>query len=134
MLTELFDFTLPDDLIALRPAEPRDSARLLVVQENGEIAHHCFGDLPILLKENDVLSFNDSKVIAARLSATRTARLRGGQAIAIEVTLHQRAGACCYKAFAQPARRLKDGDVLDFRGGLQAKVLERAGGRSITGF
>src|ERR1700743_2472396 len=100
MLTELFDFTLPADLIALRPVEPRDAARLLVVQENGEITHRSFSDLPALLHKNDVLSFNNSKVIAARLAATRAARLPDGQTVAVEVTLHQRAGEGRYRAFA----------------------------------
>src|SRR5215475_13668571 len=134
MLTELFDFTLPADLIALRPAEPRDSARLLVVQENGKITHHRFLDLPALIRENDVLSFNRSKVIAARLAATRPARLPGGQVIAIEVTLHRRAGPNLYKAFTQPARRLRQGDVLAFAEGLRADVLERSGGDVLLAF
>ena len=134
MLTELFDFSLPDDLIALRPAEPRDSARLLVVQENGEITHHTFADLPDLLQKNDVLSFNNSRVIAARLAATRAPRLAGGQAIAIEVTLHQRARTDRYRAFARPARRLKDGDILVFQEGLQARILGRLGGEVLLGF
>ena len=134
MLTELFDFKLPTDLIALRPVEPRDSARLLVVQENGEITHHCFTDLPELLQKNDVLSFNDSKVILARLAATRASRLSGGQPIAIEVTLHQRAGVSLYRAFVQPARRLREGDILTFAEDLQANVLQRSGGEILLAF
>ena len=134
MLTELFDFTLPAELVALRPAEPRDSARLLLVQENGEITHHRFDDLPGLLRENDVLSFNDSKVIAARLAAERLPRQHAGQAVAIELTLHKRQGADRYRAFAQPARRLKEGDILTFTEGLEARVLERIGPEVLLAF
>ena len=134
MLTELFDFTLPAELIALRPVEPRDSARLLVVQESGEIAHRRFSDLPDLLKKNDVLSFNDSKVIAARMTGIRPSRLPGTQVVPIEITLHQRAGAESYRAFAQPARRLKSSDILSFGEGLEAKILERHGGEVMLVF
>jgi S-adenosylmethionine:tRNA ribosyltransferase-isomerase len=134
MLTELFDFALPDSRIALRPAEPRDSARLLVVHENGEITHRHFRDLPDLLKENDILSFNDTKVIAARLEAVRPPRLAGGPAVPIELTLHKRAGAAGFWAFAQPARRLRPGDALTFGEGLEALVRERQGGDVLVDF
>jgi len=134
MLTELFDFALPADLIALRPAEPRDSARLLVVDESGEITHRRFWDLPDLLQKNDVLSFNDSKVIAARLTAVRAARVAEGQAVAIEATLHRREGAGEFRAFVQPGRRLKEGDLLTFQGGLEGRILERQGGEVLLAF
>ena len=134
MLTELFDFTLPPDLVALRPAEPRDSARLLVVQESGEIAHRRFSDLPDLLKKNDVLSFNDSKVIAGRMIGIRPPRVPGGQANSIKITLHRRESPDCYRAFVQPARRLKTNDILTFGEGLAARILERLGGDVLLAF
>ena len=134
MLTELFDFTLPDGRIALRPAEPRDSARLLVVQENGEITHRQFRDLPDLLKKGDVLSFNDTKVIAARLRALRPAREIGAPEVPVEFTLHRREGADRFRAFAQPARRLRPGDALSFGQGLEAQVMERQAGEVLLAF
>jgi S-adenosylmethionine:tRNA ribosyltransferase-isomerase len=134
MLTELFDFTLPDGSIALRPVEPRDSARLLVVQENGEIRHHQFRDLPNLLKSSDILSFNDTRVIPARLIAHRPPRMSGGPDVTVEVTLHRRDGEACYRAFAQPARRLRAGDVLTFGHGLEASVRERQAGEVVLAF
>jgi S-adenosylmethionine:tRNA ribosyltransferase-isomerase len=134
MLTELFDFHLPEGLIALRPVEPRDSARLLVVQENGEIRHHKFRELPDLLQENDVLSFNDSKVIAARLKGQRPARDLQGPGVAVEVTLHKRLAGERFRAFAQPARRLRPGDTLIFAQGLEARILDRQGGEITLAF
>jgi S-adenosylmethionine:tRNA ribosyltransferase-isomerase len=134
MLTELFDFHLPEGLIALRPADPRDSARLLVVQENGEIRHHRFHELPDLLCGNDILSFNNTKVIAARLSGYRPARDPQGPVVAVEVTLHKRLASECFRAFAQPARRLRPGDLLIFAQGLEARVLDRKGGEITLAF
>src|SRR6185437_11335318 len=99
MLTELFNFALPSDLVALRPLVPRDAAKLLVVQENGEITHLKFWDLPDLLRKGDAMSFNDSKVIKARLAAQRPPRATGGPPVSVEVTLHQRAGRDRYRAF-----------------------------------
>src|SRR6185312_4864032 len=109
-------------------------ARLLVVEEDGEITHYRFSDLPHLLRKGDILSFNDSKVVAARLAASRLPGQPGAPNIAIEVTLHQRAGEGRYRAFAQPARRLTAGDSLLFRGGLTADVLERAGREILLAF
>src|SRR6202000_441577 len=134
MLTELFNFALPPDLIALRPSEPRDAAKLLVVQENGEITHHRFRDLPDLLKKGDVLSFNDTKVIKARLAAQRPSRVAGGAQVDGEVPLHRKAGQDRYKAFAQPARRLRSGDTLAFEQGLEGEILDRQGPEVLIGF
>jgi len=134
MLTELFDFALPDSRIALRPAEPRDSARLLVVHENGEITHSHFRDLPDLLKNNDILSFNDTKVIAARLNARRPPRVAGSPDVSVELTLHKRMGGAEFQAFAQPARRLRSGDVLLLGQRLEAQVRDRQGGDVLLTF
>jgi S-adenosylmethionine:tRNA ribosyltransferase-isomerase len=134
MLTELFDFALPDSRIALRPAEPRDSARLLVVHENGEITHRHFRDLPDLLNNTDILSFNDTKVIAARLNAVRPPRVAGGPEVPVELTLHKRMGTAQFRAFAQPARRLRPGDALTVGQGLEALVQERQAGEVLLRF
>ena len=134
MLTELFDFALPPDLIALRPVEPRDSARLLVVHENGEITHRLFRDLPEILQNCDILSFNDTKVTPARLTGHRPPRQPGSPAVVVEVTLHRREGKDAFRAFAQPARRLRPGDRLSFGQNLEALVLGREAGEVSLAF
>ncbi len=128
MLTSLFDFELPPALIALRPAEPRDSARLMVVHPGGRIEHRRFRDLGDYLSEGDILSLNDSRVIPARLTGHRPSRQAGSPAVAVEVTLHRRSAPDRFLAFAKPARRLQPGDRLDFPPALQADILSREGG------
>jgi len=105
-----------------------------VVHENGEITHRHFRDLPDLLTENDILSFNDTKVIAARLNAIRPPRVAGGPEVPLELTLHKRTGAGEFWAFAQPARRLRPGDVLAFGHGLDARVRERQAAEVLLAF
>jgi len=112
-----FDFALPDAAIALRPAVPRDSARLLRVSAGG-LVDHIVRDLPALLRAGDVLVFNDTRVIAAQLSG-----LRGDARI--DVTLHLRLGAVEWLAFVRNARRLKVGDRIDFGAGLHGIVVEK---------
>ncbi|MGO7947214.1 S-adenosylmethionine:tRNA ribosyltransferase-isomerase, partial [Rhizobium ruizarguesonis] len=77
---DLFDFDLPDERISLRPAEPRDSARLLVVDPNSEshLSYHRVGDLTSLLRAGDALFFNDTKVIPAQLEGIRHRDGAGG--------------------------------------------------------
>jgi S-adenosylmethionine:tRNA ribosyltransferase-isomerase len=120
MRTELFDFDLPADRIALRPAVPRDAARLLVVnpREASELDDHSVGDLPDLLRAGDCLVVNDSKVIAARLSGRRIGR--GSAEPAIEATLHKRLDGSHWRAFVKPAKKLEVGDTLRF--GTEGKV------------
>ncbi|TRW17796.1 tRNA preQ1(34) S-adenosylmethionine ribosyltransferase-isomerase QueA [Glacieibacterium frigidum] len=113
-----FDFELPPDRIALRPAEPRDSARLLEVTPHA-LSDLGIADLPGRLRRGDVLVFNDTRVIPAQLSGTR------GQA-RIGVTLHKREGVWRWWAFVRNARRLAVGDTVDFGHGLSGKVLEKA--------
>lgn len=127
MQTSLFDFDLPSDLIALRPAEPRDSARLLVVHPEGRMEHRHFWDLTHYLQKGDVLSFNDSRVIRARLAGFRPARVSQGPRVAVEATLHKRTAPDRFLAFVKPARRLVPGDPIVFPG-LTATVLARDGG------
>ena len=125
MRVEQFDFSLPEELIALRPAEPRDSARMLVVHEDGSLEHAHIRDLPRFLETGDALVLNDTKVIHARLRGVRTGR--GETAPKIEVTLHKRTGADSYLAFAKPARKLEAGDALQL-GSLTARVESRSDG------
>ncbi len=113
MRVDLFDFDLPDRSIALRPASPRDSARLLAIDpQRVEFADQVICDLPSLLQPGDALVFNDTRVIPAQLEGFRFRD--GGQAQKISVTLHLRVGADCWHAFAKPAKRLKQGDRLVF--------------------
>jgi S-adenosylmethionine:tRNA ribosyltransferase-isomerase len=114
MRTDLFDFDLPPERIALRPAVPRDAARLLVVRPDAaaELADYGVGDLPDLLRPGDALVVNDSKVIPARLRGRRIGR--GGMEPAIEATLHQRLDGARWRAFVKPAKRLTAGDVVRF--------------------
>jgi len=106
-----FDFNLPEDRIALRPAAPRDAARLLVVGAGGALADRAVADLPDLLRPGDALVFNDTRVIAARLKGVRT---REGQACAVEATLHRRLSASRWTAFMRPGKRLRIGDRVAF--------------------
>lgn len=114
MRTDLFDFELPLDRIALRPVVPRDAARLLVVRPGAtaELADRGVGDLPDLLRPGDALVVNDSKVIPARLRGRRIGR--GAMEPAIEATLHQRLDGARWRAFVKPAKRLATGDVVRF--------------------
>jgi len=118
MRVDLFDFELPQDRIALRPARPRDSARLLAV-EDGEVSDHRFFELPDLLRRGDVLVFNDTKVIPAQLEGTR------GEA-SIGATLHKREGPREWRAFLRNARRARIGDTIDFGQDVHACVVEKA--------
>jgi S-adenosylmethionine:tRNA ribosyltransferase-isomerase len=113
MRTDLFDFDLPADRIALRPITPREAARLLVVRPGAapELDDRVVGDLPDLLRAGDALVVNDSKVIPARLCGRRIGR---GAEPAIEATLHQRIDGARWKAFVKPAKRLAPGDVVRF--------------------
>ena len=108
-----FDFDLPEALIALRPASPRDGARLLVVGTDGSLAHRHVRDLQELLAGGDMLVVNDTKVISARLRGVRIGR--GGTTPKIEVLLHKRLTPGSFLAFARPARKLEEGDGLLFR-------------------
>ncbi len=114
MRVDLFDFDLPEENIALRPADPRDSARMLVVNANADpvLADHGVLDLPNFLQPGDALVFNDTKVIPAQLEGFRTRE--GGEGASVSVTLHMRVDASRWKAFARPAKRLKPGDRIQF--------------------
>jgi S-adenosylmethionine:tRNA ribosyltransferase-isomerase len=140
MKTDLFDFDLPVDRIALRPVSPRDAARLLVVRPGGaaELEDRCIADLPDLLRPGDCLVVNDSKVIAARLKGRRIGR--GGTEPAIEATLHKRIDGSHWRAFILGARKVQVGDTLRFGdegqvcylGELDAKVSHKDEGGEVT--
>jgi S-adenosylmethionine:tRNA ribosyltransferase-isomerase len=117
MRVDLFDFALPEELIAQRPAVPRDSARLLDVTGDG-LHDWSVRDLPGLLEEGDLLVFNDTKVIPARLIGNRAS---GGKA---EVLLIRDLGDGRWLSFARPTKKMHVGDALSFRG-LSASVAEK---------
>ncbi|WP_332678916.1 tRNA preQ1(34) S-adenosylmethionine ribosyltransferase-isomerase QueA, partial [Brevundimonas sp.] len=115
MKTADFDFDLPDDHIALRPAEPRDSARLLVVKD-GALEDRIIRDLPDFLQPGDALVFNDTRVIPARLSGVRQRIGPEGETLTVEVeaTLHHRDAPDVWSAFMKPGKRIKAGDRIRF--------------------
>ena len=128
MRVDDFDFELPEQLIALRPATPRDSARLLVVHEDATLDHRSIRDLPDLLEPSDILVVNDSKVIAARLRGLRHRdQDQPGAGAKIELLLHRRVGSGVFRALARPAKRLKPGDILTFGSGLKGTITARDG-------
>ena len=114
MRTDLFDFVLPEDRIALRPAVPRDSARLLVVRPGASIplADRTMRDLPALLREGDAVVVNDTKVIPASLHGRRIGR--GEHEPAVAATLTRRLDGSRWKALVKPGKRLAVGDVVRF--------------------
>jgi S-adenosylmethionine:tRNA ribosyltransferase-isomerase len=111
-----FAFDLPRELIADRPAEPRDSARLLAIPASGGLADRHVGDLPELLRPGDIIVCNDTKVIPARLVGTRGAAT-------IEVTLAHDLGGGNWQAYAKGARRLHPGDIVSFADDFAAEVI-----------
>ena len=118
MRVDLFDFELPQDRIALRPARPRDSAQLLLV-DGEDISDRQVLDLPDLLRPGDVLVFNDTKVIPAQLEGRR------GEA-SIGATLHKREGPRDWQAFLRNAKRARIGDTIDFGEAVEAAVESKA--------
>jgi S-adenosylmethionine:tRNA ribosyltransferase-isomerase len=113
MRTELFDFALPEDRIALRPVFPRDSARLLAVRpQAAAFEDRTMRDLPELLRQGDALVVNDTKVIPARLHGRRIGR--GDREPAIAATLVQRLDGSRWRALAKPGKRLATGDIVRF--------------------
>jgi S-adenosylmethionine:tRNA ribosyltransferase-isomerase len=141
MRVDLFDFNLPEDRIALRPARPRESARMLVMRR-GEIEDWVVADAPRLFRAGDLLVFNDTRVIRARLKGRR--EREGASGVAVEATLHQRLGPERWSAFMKPGKRLKEGDVVRFGAqedracsltGLDARIVEkREEGEAILDF
>lgn len=120
-----FAFDLPEDLIALRPVEPQDSARLLVVHGDGRLEDARVRDLPRYLSAGDTLVFNDTRVIPAALKGTRLARDSSGSDISIDANLVERVGPSEWRALARPGKRLKPGDRVIFGEGFEAAIVEK---------
>ena len=116
MLVSQFNFTLPAELIATTPAKPRDSARLLVVDDH--LKDLLVSDIPSFLRSGDIIVFNDTKVIPAQLYGKKN-----GAAIA--VTLHKHVAGKVWRSFAKPARKLAVGDIFKVSDEFYAKVLSR---------
>lgn len=118
MKTEIFTFDMPADLIANEPAHPRDSSKLLHLNSDGSITHHQTKDLATLLKKGDLLVFNDTKVIPARLYGVRgTAHF--------EITLFKQLDLSSWEALIKNSRRLKINDIIVFDENLSATVIEK---------
>ena len=109
MRVDLFDFDLPEENIALRPADPRDSAKFLIV--NGGLEDRIVSDLPDVLSAGDILVFNDTKVIPTQLSGVR---IRDGAVANVSATLHTRLATDRWLCFAKGAKKLKNGDRIRF--------------------
>jgi S-adenosylmethionine:tRNA ribosyltransferase-isomerase len=133
-----FDFHLPDDRIALRPASPRDASRLLLVEPGAELRDLHARDLPDLLRAGDVLVLNDTRVIAARLKGVRH---RETSAMAVQATLLKRLSPHVWTAFMRPGKRLTVGDRVAFGetgdracllGALDATVAAKGEGGEVT--
>src|SRR4051794_17939064 len=140
MRVDLFDFDLPEERIALRPADPRDSAKMLVVKPGKGLEDTTVGCLPSLLRAGDVLVFNDTKVIPAQLKGIRR---RGEAQSQVEATLHMRMAPDRWLAFMRPGKRIAAGDRIHFGhdgnscflGQLDATVIEKGeGGEALLGF
>src|SRR6201996_1432387 len=117
MRTDLFDFDLPAERIALRPPQPRDAARLLVIERGGSLHDRVVSDLPQWLKPGDQIVVNDTKVISAQLKGRRIGRETEPK---IEATLIKRLDASRWQALVKPAKKLAPGDVVRF--GNEGKV------------
>ncbi len=131
MDVSLFDFDLPERAIALRPASPRDSARLLHV---GEVLtdKHVY-DLPDLLRAGDVLVLNETRVLPAALTAIRPARAHGGGSdVTLDINLLERKDRAVWLAFARPAKRLKQDDIISFGAELTAQVSFKGQGGQVV--
>jgi len=124
MRVDLFDFDLPPGNIALRPASPRDSARMLLVEGDAGLVDRSVSDLPGLLRAGDCLVFNDTRVIPAQLEGMR------GEA-RIGATLHKREGLRQWRAFVRNAKRVRIGDRIDFGAGVSAIAADRGDDGSI---
>jgi S-adenosylmethionine:tRNA ribosyltransferase-isomerase len=137
MRTDLFDFELPAGSIALRPASPRDSARMVVVRSGAPLRDQTIADLPQLLEHGDQLVVNDTKVIAAQLTGRRIGRNTEPK---IEATLIKRLDGSRWQALVKPAKKLAQGDIVRFGnegkvcllGHLDAQVEHKGGDGEIT--
>jgi S-adenosylmethionine:tRNA ribosyltransferase-isomerase len=125
-----FDFELPENLIALHPAEPRDSARLLLVRPGEALEHRHIPDLLDILQPGDVLVVNDTRVLPAELRGTR---VRGELRANVSFNLHKRVDAHTWRAFARPAKKLNLLDELELGNGEADALRARVAGKGETG-
>ncbi|CUH94106.1 S-adenosylmethionine:tRNA ribosyltransferase-isomerase [Propionispora sp. 2/2-37] len=129
MLVDEFDYDLPEELIAQHPCEPRDASRLLVLERNGQkINHRHFYDLPEFLQTGDLLVFNDTKVIPARLFG-----IKAGSGGKVEVFLLNRLTGNTWEVLVKPGKKVRPGTVVVFSDELQCEVLSTTdfGGRIV---
>jgi len=128
---QIFDFDLPQDRIALRPAVPRDSAKLLQIRED-QISDHVVSELPKILNKGDVLVVNQTLVLKASLTAIRPARTHGGGGdVEVQINLHKQVSTNEWRAFVRPAKRLKNNDVISFSDKLTAEVFDKLEGGDV---
>lgn len=133
MRVDEFDFELPEDRIALRPARPRDAARLLHVRADGTLSDAVMRDLPDLLRPGDLLVLNDTRTIRAALRATRPARAQGGGGpVEVDLNLFERMAPDVWRAFARPAKRLRAGDALAIDDALAAEITDKGEAGEVT--
>ncbi len=134
MRVDTFNFDLPDDNIALRPASPRDAARLLLVHPDRPLGDRIVRDLPDLLEPGDALVFNDTRVLPAQLTGTRE---RDGQVARLGVTLHLREAPDTWRAFVRGAKKVREGEWVRFgeaSDALKAQVTAKSSGEIIFRF
>lgn len=118
MKTEIFTFDMPENLIAEKPASPRDTSQLMHLCPDGNIRHYLVSDLDKLLRPDDVLIFNDTRVIPARLYGLRNEAK-------VEVTLFKQINLSDWETMIKNSRRLKIGDIISFSDDFSAEVLEK---------
>ncbi|RIJ20453.1 tRNA preQ1(34) S-adenosylmethionine ribosyltransferase-isomerase QueA [Henriciella barbarensis] len=126
-----FAFELPDELIALRPVEPQDSARLLVVHGDGRLEDAGIRHLPRYLTSGDTLVFNDTRVIPAALKGVRPARDAAGTDVNIDANLVERVSPDTWRALARPGKRLRLGDAIAFGENFEAIITEKGQGADL---
>ena len=135
MLLSDFDFDLPEELIAIRPVNPRSSARLLVAKEN-KICDSFVDNLPKFLKSGDRLVFNDTKVLPARLNGVRSRSIESSEksSAKIEVTLLAAKQKGIWSALIKPLRKVKLGETIHFNKSFKAKLIEKVDGQGLLYF
>ena len=116
---------MPEENIALRPVEPQDAARLLVVYGDGRLVDASIRDLPNFLNSGDVLVFNDTRVIPAALKGVRAARDENGNDVSVDINLVERQSDRQWMALGRPGKRLKVGDRIDFSNGFSATISDK---------
>lgn len=128
---DAFDFELPEELIALRPAEPQDTARLLVIHGNGRVEDSTVLDLPTYLAPGDTLVFNDTRVLPAALKGVRPARGADGRNIGVDANLVEELASDRWIALVRPGRRLHEGDEIQFGRVLSARITAKRDGGQV---